>query len=144
MVPPSVAPPFVQRFLDAQAPLYTQVLAELRRGCKQSHWMWFIFPQLAGLGRSEMARRYAIVSRTDAVAYTEHATLGARLLECTRLVCEIQGRSLLEIFDTPDDLKFASSMTLFSQVAREPRPYLEALARYCDSHLDERTLALLK
>jgi uncharacterized protein (DUF1810 family) len=106
--------------------------------------MWFIFPQLAGLGTSEMARRYAIASSAEAVAYTEHATLGARLLECTRLVCDTQGRSLIEILGTPDDLKFGSSMTLFSQVAREPRPYLEALERYCDSQLDERTLALLK
>ena len=96
----------LQRFLDAQAPVYTRVLAELRRGQKQSHWMWFIFPQLAGLGHSAMARRFAIASREEAVAYLGHAVLGARLRECTVLVGAVEGHEVREILGSPDDLKF--------------------------------------
>ena len=95
----------LQRFLDAQAPVYAQVLAELRRGQKQSHWMWFIFPQLAGLGHSAMAQRFAIASREEAVAYLGHAVLGARLKECTALIRAVEGRTVREILGSPDDLK---------------------------------------
>lgn len=104
--------------------------------------MWFVFPQLKGLGLSSMAQRYAIRSKAEAIAYAEHPTLGARLLECTRLVNGLRDRTLFEIFDTPDDLKFRSSMTLFSRAAAERGPFLEALERYCDAQPDPRTLEL--
>jgi uncharacterized protein (DUF1810 family) len=104
--------------------------------------MWFIFPQLKGLGWSPTAQRYAIRSKAEAVAYTEHPKLGPRLLECTQLVNALQDRSLFEIFGSPDDLKFRSSMTLFSQAAAHPEAYLGALQRYCDSQPDARTLEL--
>jgi uncharacterized protein (DUF1810 family) len=110
----------LQRFLDAQAPVYTQVMSELRSGRKRSHWIWFVFPQIAGLGHSAMARRYAIASREEALAYLERPTLGARLRECTQTVCGIQGRSIGEILGSPDDLKFRSSMTLFEAVSGDP------------------------
>jgi uncharacterized protein (DUF1810 family) len=132
----------LQRFVSAQAPIYASVVAELRRGSKESHWMWFVFPQLKGLGLSSMAQRYAIGSRAEAVAYSEHPILGARLLECTRLVNALRDRTLFEIFDTPDDMKFRSSMTLFSRAAATPRPFLEALERYCNAQPDPRTLEL--
>jgi uncharacterized protein (DUF1810 family) len=107
----------LQRFIDAQSGLFDQALAELRAGRKRGHWMWFIFPQVAGLGRSETARRFAIASRREAQAYLDHAILGPRLLDCTRAVCRAEGRSAYEIFGSPDDLKFRSSMTLFAEVA---------------------------
>lgn len=139
------ADPFdLERFVAAQAPVYASVRAELGRGHKASHWIWFIFPQLAGLGRSEMARRYAIGSKAEALAYLAHPVLGARLDECTRLVNAVQGRSLAQIFGSPDDLKFHSSMTLFAHVAREPQVFIEALDKYCRSTRDARTLELLE
>jgi uncharacterized protein (DUF1810 family) len=107
----------LQRFLDAQAPVYERVLGELRAGRKRSHWMWFVFPQIAGLGQSEMARRYAISSLAEAKTYREHPVLGARLRDCTALVNQVDGRSIDEIFGYPDDLKFHSSMTLFARAA---------------------------
>ena len=106
----------LQRFLDAQRPIYARVVGELRRGQKQSHWMWFIFPQVAGLGNSAMAQRFAIASREEAVAYLGHAVLGSRLKECTALVTAVEGRAIREILGSPYDLKFQSSMTLFSAV----------------------------
>lgn len=120
----------LSRFLEAQAPVYAQVCAELGRGRKTSHWMWFIFPQLAGLGQSDMARRYGIPSLAEARAYREHPVLGPRLCECTELVRRVQGRSLHEIFNSPDDLKFRSCMTLFQQVAHPGDPFVGALAQY--------------
>lgn len=134
----------LQRFVDAQAPVYDRVLAELRRGHKTSHWMWFIFPQLQGLGNSAMARRYGIASKAEAEAYLQHPTLGARLLECTRLVNQIEGRSLVELFDSPDDLKFCSSMTLFARVAPDNETFRAALDKYCGAEPDPRTLELLE
>lgn len=119
----------LQRFIDAQAPVYAQVLAELRAGRKASHWMWFVFPQLAGLGRSAMAQRYAISGRDEALAYLAHPLLGARLRECTMLVTAVPGRSLLEILGTPDDLKFRSCMTLFESVSGEAL-FADALRRF--------------
>jgi len=104
--------------------------------------MWFIFPQLRGLGSSPTAQRYALASKAEAVAYTEHTTLGARLLECTQLVNASRDRSLFEIFGSPDDLKFRSSMTLFSRAAAQPEPYLAALQHYCGAQPDPRTLEL--
>ncbi len=132
----------LQRFVDAQAPVYQHVLAELRQGQKQSHWMWFIFPQLAGLGHSPTARRFAIASREEAVAYLEHDILGRRLRECTALVNAVQGRAIREILGSPDDLKFCSSMTLFGAVSSDPE-FAEAIQKFYGGTPDRRTLDLL-
>src|SRR6187402_3110421 len=105
----------LQRFVDAQQPVYTAVLAELRAGRKRSHWMWFVFPQLTGLGHSAMAHHYAIASLDEARSYLSHPVLGARLRECSALVLALDHRSIHEIFGSPDDLKFHSSMTLFDR-----------------------------
>ncbi|WP_437313595.1 DUF1810 domain-containing protein [Sorangium sp. So ce385] len=134
----------LQRFVDAQAPVYDRVVAELRRGQKTSHWMWFIFPQLRGLGHSAMAHRFGIASKAEAEAYLQHPTLGPRLIECTRLVNQIEGCSLYDIFDSPDDMKFCSSMTLFARAAPDNEMFLAALEKYCGGELDPRTLALLE
>jgi uncharacterized protein (DUF1810 family) len=117
----------LKRFVDAQAPVYEQVVAELRAGRKRSHWMWFIFPQFAGLGHSEMARRYAISSLDEAKAYLGHPVLGPRLRQCAALVNQVDGRSIEEIFGYPDNLKFQSSMTLFSRAADEDGVFDAAL-----------------
>jgi uncharacterized protein (DUF1810 family) len=132
----------LQRFLDAQAPVYPLVLAELRRGRKQSHWMWFIFPQLAGLGHSAMAQRFAITSRDEALAYLVHGVLGSRLRECTALVNAVEGRTIREILGSPDDLKFHSSMTLFVAVSSDPE-FSAAIAKFYGGKPDQRTLDLL-
>jgi uncharacterized protein (DUF1810 family) len=133
----------LQRFVDAQAPVYKQVISELRAGRKRSHWMWFVFPQIAGLGRSDMARRYAISSLDEAKAYLAHPVLGPRLRECTALVNEVQGSSVDEIFGYPDDLKFGSSMTLFARAATDNRVFDTALKRYFGGKADAQTLAQL-
>src|SRR5690242_19627288 len=109
----------LERFLTAQNPIFEEACAELRKGCKESHWMWFVFPQLRGLGHSSMADRYAIASREEAAAYLAHPILGPRLRECTRLVNQVEGRSIEQIFGYPDDLKFRSSMTLFAQATSD-------------------------
>jgi uncharacterized protein (DUF1810 family) len=132
----------LQRFIDAQAPIYARVVAELSRGQKQSHWMWFIFPQLAGLGHSAMAQRFAIASREEAVAYLSHAVLGSRLKECTALVRAVEGRTAREILGSPDDLKFQSSMTLFSAVSPDLE-FSAAIAKFYGGQPDQRTLDLL-
>jgi uncharacterized protein (DUF1810 family) len=132
----------LQRFLDAQAPIYARVVAELRRGQKQSHWMWFVFPQLAGLGHSAMAQRFAIASREEAVAYLGHGVLGFRLKECTALIMAVEGRTVREILGSPDDLKFQSSMTLFSAVSSDPE-FAAAIAKLYGGRSDQRTLDLL-
>ena len=132
----------LQRFVDAQAPVYPRVIAELRQGRKQSHWMWFIFPQLAGLGHSAMARRFAIASREEAAAYLAHAILGPRLRECTLLVNAVEGRTITEILGSPDDFKFRSSMTLFSAVSDDVE-FNRAIEKYCAGKADQRTLDLL-
>jgi len=132
----------LQRFVDAQAPVYQRVLAELRHGQKRSHWMWFIFPQLAGLGHSPMARRFAIASREEAVAYLGHGVLGSRLRECTALVSAVEGHTIREILGSPDDLKFCSSMTLFAAVSADPE-FATAVAKFCGGTLDRKTLQLL-
>jgi uncharacterized protein (DUF1810 family) len=133
----------LQRFVDAQGPVYAKVMSELRSGHKQSHWMWFIFPQIAGLGHSAMAHRYAIASRDEALAYLEHPTLGSRLRECTQTLCGIDGRSIGEILGSPDDLKFRSSMTLFEAVSCDP-VFRNALDKFCASVSDPATMAILK
>src|SRR5437773_610573 len=120
----------LQRFVEAQAAVYERVRVELGRGRKVSHWMWFVFPQIAGLGDSEMSRRYAISGREEARAYAEHPVLGPRLVECTGLVNGLDGRTVHEIFGSPDDMKFRSSMTLFSLCAGESQAFRDALEKY--------------
>ena len=120
----------LNRFLSAQAPVIEQVRAELRAGRKRGHWMWFVFPQIAGLGHSDMARRYAIASLNEARAYAAHEILGARLSECAALVVAVEGRSIGEIFGYPDDLKFHSSMTLFARAAPQEPVFKDALRKY--------------
>ena len=132
----------LQRFVDAQAPVYPRVVAELRHGQKQSHWMWFIFPQLAGLGFSPMAQRFALRSRDEAVAYLGHGVLGPRLRECTAPINAIEGRTIGEILGGPDDLKFRSSMTLFGAVSSDPE-FVDAIAKYYGGTPDRKTLELL-
>ncbi len=133
----------LQRFVDAQQPVYAQVLSELGNGRKRTHWMWFVFPQIAGLGSSPMAERYAITSRNEAAAFLGHPLLGARLQECTRLVTAIDGRSAREIFGSPDDMKFHSSMTLFAQATSDNARFLAALDKYFAGARDPATLARL-
>lgn len=134
----------LQRFVDAQAPVYDAVLAELRAGRKCSHWMWFIFPQIAGLGRSAMALRYAIASLGEAKAYLAHPLLGARLRECSALVAAIEGRTANAIFAYPDDLKFHSSMTLFAQASPADTVFQACLDKYFGGAPDAATLQRLQ
>jgi uncharacterized protein (DUF1810 family) len=117
------------------------VLRELRAGRKRSHWMWFVFPQVAGLGHSAMAQRYALGSLDEAKAYLAHPVLGARIRDCARLVADIEGRSIGEIFGRPDDVKFRSSMTLFARAAPDEPVFTECLRRYFDGRPDPATLA---
>ncbi|MGF0241175.1 DUF1810 domain-containing protein [Rhodococcus sp. IEGM1300] len=131
------------RFIQAQDPVFTWVQEELSAGQKRRHWMWFIFPQMAGLGGSEMSRYFAIQSRDEAEAYLKHPQLGARLRTCTQLVLNIKDRSIADIFGHPDDLKFHSSMTLFAQIAAEDNPFNQALEQYFHGMVDEVTLSLL-
>jgi uncharacterized protein (DUF1810 family) len=134
----------LERFVTAQAPVFETVLAELRAGRKRSHWMWFVFPQLRGLGQSATARFYGIASLEEARAYLAHPLLGPRLDLCTRLVLGSGSPSLHAIFGSPDDMKFRSCMTLFSLVRDgSANPFQEALDRWCGGRPDERTLALL-
>lgn len=130
------------RFVDAQAGVYASVVAELKQGRKRSHWMWFIFPQAAGLGFSAMAQRFAIHSRAEAKAYLAHERLGPRLIECTRLVLDIKGKSIHDILGSPDDLKFRSSMTLFGAVSDDPI-FDQAIAKYYRDRKDPATLEIL-
>lgn len=136
------------RFVSAQADVYADVERELRAGQKKSHWMWFIFPQLAGLGQSEMARRFALRSIEEAEAYVAHPILGARLMACTGWVNAIATetgptKSAHDIFGSPDDLKFHSSMTLFAAAAPDKPMFATALWRYFDHRPDPKTVALL-
>jgi uncharacterized protein (DUF1810 family) len=132
----------LNRFVQAQNPVYRDVQGELSRGRKQSHWMWFIFPQVAGLGFSTMSQRYAIASRAEAEAYLAHPVLGPRLAECTGLVLAVEGRTIHAILGAPDDAKFRSSMTLFGAVSDEA-VFDEALARYFAGERDGATLEIL-
>jgi uncharacterized protein (DUF1810 family) len=130
----------LQRFVEAQDPVFESVCSELRAGRKSSHWMWFIFPQLKGLGRSAESERFAIASLTDAEAYLQHPLLGPRLRTTTALVNAIQGRSIHDILGAPDDLKFRSSMTLFSRATRDNAVFLEALRKYYAGEPDPITI----
>jgi uncharacterized protein (DUF1810 family) len=130
-------------FVTAQAPIYPAVLAELRAGRKRTHWMWFVFPQLRGLGRSETARYYGIIDLAEAREYLAHPLLGARLRECAGVVLAVEGRSAVEIFGEVDALKFRSSVTLFGRAAPAETLYRQAIEKYYDGIGDPATLELL-
>ncbi len=133
----------LQRFVEAQARNYAQALLELKAGQKRSHWMWYVFPQLEGLGRSAVAQRFAIEDVEEAKAYLAHPILGVRLLECTRAVLAVGGREAREIFGFPDVLKFRSSMTLFERAAPDQSDFASALEKYYGGERDPQTLELL-
>lgn len=132
------------RFVEAQESVYPQALEELRRGRKETHWMWFVFPQLAGLGTSFMATRYALQGLDEARAYLEHPVLGPRLRECCRAILSLPETSAHAIFGSPDDLKLRSSVTLFSQADAEPSEFAAVLDRFFGSSPDTRTLERLR
>jgi len=134
----------LNRFLEAQETIYPAALAELRAGRKRSHWMWFMFPQIKGLGVSPTASFYAVKSIGEAEAYLHHPVLGSRLRECTDALLDLCGLSISEIFGYPDDLKFCSSMTLFDYISPESGLFDEAINKYCVGRRDEKTLAILK
>ncbi len=133
----------LHRFLDAQERVYDAVLSELRAGRKSSHWIWFIFPQIAGLGHSVMAQKFAITSLKEAKAYLQHPVLGARLTECTQLVLDVNERSAEEIFCYPDNLKFRSCLTLFMTAATDNKIFKDALLKYFHGKPDPLTLDFL-
>ncbi len=130
----------LRRFIEAQEPIFQQVTSELRAGRKMSHWMWFIFPQIRGLGRSPTAMEYAISDLDEARAYLAHPVLGSRLKDCTQLVLLIGNRSAAQIFGSPDDMKFRSCMTLFAQVSQEDDIFTKALQKYFRGIPDQLTL----
>jgi len=133
----------LSRFVEAQEPVYETVLRELEHGRKESHWMWFIFPQIAGLGHSPTAQRFAISSLDEARAYLAHPLLGSRLIQCTRTVNAVRDRTAHQIFGSPDDMKLRSSMTLFREAASDPVPFTTAIDRYFDGEADQRTLDIV-
>ena len=133
----------LQRFIDAQRDVYTRAQAELRAGRKESHWMWYIFPQISGLGHSATAQKYAILTLDEAKAYLNHPVLGNRLRECTRLVTSVNGASIEDIFGYPDHLKFHSSMTLFAHATGDAQSFLDALKKYFRSEFDTKTIERL-
>ena len=133
----------LSRFVEAQRHIYPEVLAELSAGRKRSHWMWFIFPQIAGLGRSETAQFYALNDLDEAKAYLDHPVLGARLLECTRAMLDHKRRTAHDILGTPDDLKFRSSMTLFMQASEKGSLFERALLQFYGGEPDQATLGRL-
>jgi uncharacterized protein (DUF1810 family) len=136
-------PHLLQRFIDAQADTYGDAAEELRQGAKRGHWMWYVFPQLAGLGHSATAQRYALRSLDEARAYLAHPVLGPRLRACTALMLAVEGRTARQILSSPDDMKFHSSMTLFALAAPDDADFKAALARYFGSIPDAATLHLL-
>jgi uncharacterized protein (DUF1810 family) len=133
----------LDRFIEAQAPVYDQALAELRAGQKQSHWMWFIFPQVAGLGQSATSRAYAIQSLAEARAYLAHPLLGARLRECCQAVMNLRGKSAHDIFGSIDEMKFRSCLTLFAEADHDEVLFFNLLETYFDGDADEATLEIL-
>jgi uncharacterized protein (DUF1810 family) len=133
----------LQRFVDAQEQIYDDVRQELADGRKRSHWMWFVFPQIDGLGTSAMARRYAISSLQEAEAFMQHPVLGPRLRATTGLVNAVSGRSIEDIFGYPDYLKFRSSMTLFARATSDNAVFIDALKKYFSGEADPDTLRLL-
>ena len=140
----SAADPFdLHRFVDAQARNYADAIDELRAGEKRSHWMWYVFPQFAGLGHSEMSERFAIGSLDEAKAYLRHPILGPRLVDCANAVLAVKGVTARDIFGSPDDLKLRSSATLFSRVAEPGSVFHRIVERYFDGEPDPRTLDLI-
>ncbi|MGG7579133.1 DUF1810 domain-containing protein [Rhizobium sp. Nf11,1] len=133
----------LERFVDAQNGVYEQALSELKAGRKTSHWMWFIFPQIAGLGTSAMAEKYAIRSAGEAAAYLADPTLSSRLLRCVEALLSIDGRSAHDILGSPDDLKLRSSMTLFAAISDHGSPFHRAIDRFYQGKFDERTIEIL-
>jgi uncharacterized protein (DUF1810 family) len=133
----------LQRFVDAQDGVFDRVCSELRAGRKRSHWMWYIFPQISGLGSSATAQKFAISSQAEAKAYLDHPLLGSRLRACTELVNAIEGRSIEEVFGYPDHLKFHSSMTLFARAAPQDPGFQAALQKFFGGHEDAGTLERL-
>ena len=133
----------LDRFIDAQQTVYEQALAEIRGGRKQSHWMWFVFPQFDGLGFSETSRRYAVKSLDEATAYLAHPVLGPRLLECAEAVLGLEGRSAADIFGSPDDMKLHSSATLFAHVSPDGSVFHRLLDKYFQGLPDETTISLV-
>ncbi|MGB8356548.1 MAG: DUF1810 domain-containing protein [Chthoniobacteraceae bacterium] len=131
------------RFLTAQEHTYEPALAELKRGEKESHWMWFIFPQIDGLGHSDMAIRYAIKSRQEATAYLQHPVLGPRLLQCSGALLHIHGKTALDIMGYPDDLKLHSSMTLFAAVSNPGSVFHQVIDKYFQGQPDQNTIDIL-
>ncbi len=134
----------LERFVEAQSRVIDTVRAELRQGSKRSHWMWFIFPQIRGLGASPTALHFAIASREEAAAYLKHPILGPRLIDCTQLVLSVNGRTSEQIFGEIDSLKFRSSMTLFAQATLKEAVFEQALQKYFDGESDPLTLELLE
>lgn len=133
----------LNRFLRAQAGVYSVALAELKAGCKRSHWMWFVFPQIDGLGFSETTRRYSIKSLDEARAYLAHPVLGMRLVACTEALLALEGRSARQIFGRPDDMKLQSSMTLFARISPAASGFSAVLDRYFGGVRDQRTVELI-
>jgi uncharacterized protein (DUF1810 family) len=131
------------RFVEAQAPVYDQVRRELKAGRKESHWMWFIFPQIAGLGQSAMSIRFAIAWLDEAKAYLAHPVLGPRLIECARLALDVEGRTARDIFGSTDEMKFRSSMTLFARAAPDEDVFQRCIDKYFAGSPDPATLARL-
>ena len=134
----------LERFVKAQDPIYEQALRELHDGRKRSHWMWFVFPQVEGLGFSAMSQRYAIRTKAEARAYLTHPVLGARLNECVEAMLVHRDRTAHEILGSPDDMKFRSSMTLFAAVSEKGSPFERALEQFYEGERDRRTIALLE
>ena len=141
--PPVPDPHDLARFVEAQQRVYATALDEIRRGRKESHWMWFVFPQLAGLGASPVSRRYAIRSLDEARAYLAHPLLGPRLAECVEALLRLEGVTAAEIFGFPDDRKLRLSATLFALVSPPGSPFERILEKYCGGERDGRTLELL-
>jgi uncharacterized protein (DUF1810 family) len=134
----------LNRFITAQESIYDIALAELRSGRKRSHWMWYIFPQIDGLGQSSTTKHYSIKSLEEARQYLQHPVLGTRLIECAKAVLAVEGRSISEIFGYPDDMKLKSSMTLFAYVADPPSVFSQILDKYFHGERDAKTLQILK
>lgn len=133
----------LERFIEAQNSVYDHVVEELKNGKKKTHWMWFIFPQITGLGYSAMSQKYAIKSKTEAIAYLEHPILGNRIKECTQLVIDVNEKPVLEIFGSPDNMKFHSSITLFHIVDENSKVFTNALAKYFANDLNTQTIEII-
>ena len=133
----------LKRYIDAQSPVYEGVLRELHVGIKTGHWMWYVFPQIAGLGKSSMSKKFALSCLEEAKEYFRHHVLGFRLKKCTELVSRVEGRTILEIFGCPDNLEFHSSMTLFAHTTRDNELFENALTKYFGGTYDKLTIERL-